>query len=379
MKRLIYALIIIAMAVLLASFLAEPVIVSLVKKKIRKVFRQSSVSIGNCEFSLVKGIRFSDIEITRGAVYDLKARKLKVAYILPDILKGSISKVSLEGANIRVNMGNKDIQEFLKHCNFSSKGAVFLIEALELSGLKLNLKSANLNIDAQASAGFSWARRALDFIDLEISQFQSAHLSLNDLTLKVNRGNAPQGLYIREAGYDKIRVKEVKSKVNYNAETITLAPLSLEVLKGKAQAKLNVTLGKTIVYALDLKAANLDLQDLAEDLKLTKEFQITGKAGGRLQIRGEGLRMNIIDGEFAIGQPGGALIIKDKKIIENMARSSALPYEILVEGFRNYRYNKGQAAVGLEGSDIILSAVLEGDAGRRSFDIRWHNFTIGKE
>lgn len=379
MKRLFYVFLIVISVVLFVHFLIEPVTVAVVKKKVREVFAQSRVSVKGCEVNLLKGLTFSDIEITRGAVYDFKVRKLKISYSIPDIVKGKISKVSLEGADIKVNMGNKGIQEFLAYCSLPSGGGTFFIEAIELSGLTLALASANFTIDARASLGFSLATRALDFIDLEISQGKSSGISLNDLTLKVNQDRQLRDFYIREIGYDKIKVKEVRSKVSYDGQTLSFDSLSANVLSGKVDAVLHVILGEVITYILDAKVLNVDLRSLAEDLKLTKDFQMTGKCGGRLVVKGKWPGINSIDGEFSVTRPGGTLIIKDKKMIENIARSSSMPYEILVEGFRNYRYNNGQATVGLEGDDIILSAVFEGGAGKRSFEVRWHNFLMKKK
>ncbi len=382
MKKLIFCVSILTVLLLSISYSIKPLVLSFAKVKIKDTFSASAVSIRDCEVNPLRGVVFSNIEIRRGSLYDFKLQKLKIAYALPHIIKGAISKVSLEGASIKVNMGNKDIHEFLTYCNFSSKGTAFFVEALELSELTLDIKSANVNIGAHVSLDFSLAKRTLDFIDLEISQFNNNNINVQDLSLNIGRNKALQGLYIREIGYDKIKVKEVKSRVNYNAEAIAFDPLSAEVLKGKINAVVNVTLGKTIAYTLDLKACNLDLENLAEDLRLVEKFQMSGKVGGSLKAKGQGLAISIIEGAFSITEPGGVLSIKDKKVIENIARSSKMPYEILVEGFKNYRYNNGKVALALQGSDVVLSAAFEGDAGNRGFDIRWHNpgfFNIGKE
>jgi hypothetical protein len=87
----------------------------------------------------------------------------------------------------------------------------------------------------------------------------------------------------------------------------------------------------------------------------------------------------MLSGSFSTLTPGGTLVIMDAKFLENMARNTQLPLELLVEDFKNYRYNTGLLSLGLEDNNIILKVALEGEAGKRNLNVILHDFKLGRE
>ncbi|HAH22073.1 MAG: hypothetical protein A2Y00_07600 [Omnitrophica WOR_2 bacterium GWF2_43_52] len=378
-RRAGFFAIIFALMVLIGFLAMKPFLMSLAKAKIREVFSESSVVIGDCEVSFSRGVTFSRIEIKRGPIYDVTLKRLNIEYAISEILKGKIARVSLEGLEASLDMGNKNIQEFTRYCTFPQGQPFFIIGTVEVSGLKLNLKSANVTLDATLSLGVNAEQPALRYLDITLGQCKSGNIRLEGLRLKVARGQTSGQFYVREAMYEKIKVTTITSNIALTDTRLVLESLSAQILNGTMRAQVVLELDKAMAYRIALEVLDVDLQNLARDLKLTEKFLMTGKLSGRLRLEGEGLAMSIVDGKFLVAQPGGTLIIKDKKVIENIAQSSKLPYEIVVEGFKNYRYNNGQLSLALQGNDIVVSALFEGEAGKRRFDIRWHNFQQEKE
>jgi hypothetical protein len=60
-----------------------------------------------------------------------------------------------------------------------------------------------------------------------------------------------------------------------------------------------------------------------------------------------------------------------------MAEATSQPLSLLVENFKNYRYNIGQVGLGAEGSNVILNISLEGEAGKRQLSVVFHDFKLG--
>jgi len=83
-----------------------------------------------------------------------------------------------------------------------------------------------------------------------------------------------------------------------------------------------------------------------------------------------------LEGDLSSGKDGGVLTIKDSRFLENMARSSNQALDLVVESFKNYRYNTGVVSLGLENNNVVFLIDLEGSAGKRSLKIIWHDFNL---
>ena len=86
-----------------------------------------------------------------------------------------------------------------------------------------------------------------------------------------------------------------------------------------------------------------------------------------------------IKGDFRTDTSGGTLIINDKTFLENVAKQSNQPLDIIVESFRNYNYNNGIVKLSAETGNLVMDLKLEGKSGKRSLAIILHDFNEGKE
>ena len=89
-----------------------------------------------------------------------------------------------------------------------------------------------------------------------------------------------------------------------------------------------------------------------------------------MHFEGKGAALTALSGDFAAADPGGILVIKDDTMLKNVAASSGQPLDLLMESFKNY--NKGLVKLGLAPDGIVFGIDMDGETGKRNFDIVWH-------
>lgn len=363
-------------AVLILSLSIKPLLVFLTKERIRSVFTGSSVSIDSCHFYPLRMLAFSGIEIKNVDNYTFKIKQIKIEYTIPKIIQAHISKVSLEGVDARVNMADKKLEELRGYYKVNGKAALS-IDSIGVWDLKLDIRAAGLVLNADISSELNIAWQKVDRLNAQIHNFTMQDMKLQDLKLTLAL-NAPQGsLYARQVQYNKIDVHEINAQWRLSGKEVVVHSLSAKIFKGMLRAEGALTFSYAPVFHLKVDVYDLDVENMIEVFKLAEKFRMSGQLGGSIQVEGSGRDMKVVGGNFFLSEPGGNLLIKDKKFLENIVRSSRQSLDILVESFRNYRYNTGKVNVSYEAGDLRLSLGLEGEAGQRNLDIVWHDFSLG--
>lgn len=378
-KRILIALLIIELVILGIFMSIKPVITGLVKNELKKVFLQSEVSIGTCAFLPLRMVAISDIEIKRPGIYDIKIKDALLSYRLFSILKSSSRKLILRGIKVQVNTPAKEMAKFASYLNLG-KGGTPVAGIVEIFGLGLDLKTADLTTQATlASIGVNLISQSLGYIDLKIDNLGIMGMQLENAVLILSPFTGKGKLEIARVNYDKFGMGDIKAALTLQDKTLSVSGISIRALDGDIQGDLELAMEKELRYTLNLKCAALDIARLARDFKWREKFDMTGKLSGELKLRGEGAKIAMLSGDFSTLTPGGELIIMDTAFLENMARSTQQPVELLVENFKNYRYNTGLLSLGLEDNNIILKLALEGDAGKRNLEVVLHDIKFGRE
>ena len=312
MKRIIYIPLIVVVFVLTISIFIKPVIISLVERQLRKVFTGSTVSIRGCDFKPLRLLALSDIEIKKGKIYDFKVKQISIEYDPFSILKGNIFNFSLKDLIIAVGLeiDSLDTQDFY-------------------------LESASLNVSQKQDLG--------DF-------------------------------YIQLIKYDKAKIREIKSKTRLSDDGFFLDSLSAELFGGQVQGNISFRIDEEQEYLVNLEFISLNLETLVNDFELNKKFEITGRLGGAVSLKGTGLNINAITGDFSTAEEGGMLVIKDDRLLENIASRSQQPLDILTESFKDYHYDTGIMRLYLYKGDLVFDISLDGETGIRDLDIVIHTF-----
>jgi len=330
---LIFVIVIIALSIA-AYFLAKPVLLPIINKELQKIFKESSVS----DFSLTKDfIEFRGIEIRQKRSYDLKIKKARIYYSLQSILKKKIGKV--EAIDLNIGFNKNDIK------------------------IKAN---ASFQVDVSA--------KTIDYIKLNVSSCKTSLFEIQGLVLDASQGRDTGEFYIKGINYNKLKLADVMGKSGLKERRLRIDPLLVSFLGGNVKGEFSITLDQDMDYDLHLDTQAVDIKRLVDDMELNEKFEMTGRLGGAFYLAGRGQGMKDIKGYFNTAAPGGVLIIKDKMFLENVARQSNQPLDIIVESFRNYNYNNGIIKLSIESGNLTMEMRLDGMAGKRSLAVVLHDF-----
>jgi len=155
--------------------------------------------------------------------------------------------------------------------------------------------------------------------------------------------------------------------------------LSAKVLDGRLKGDLSFLLVREQEYSAKLEFVDLDLATFIRDFDLSKKYELTGRLCGTATLKGRGRSLRILDGNFSAAQEGGLLVIKDTRFLENMARRSGQSLDILMESFKDYKYNTGIMQLSLERDNLVFNIVLDGNSGKRNLSITLHDFSLISE
>ena len=281
-------------------------------------------------------------------------------------------------ADFTLNLSNKNYATFMKLLNLGSKSA-FSITAANVDNFKVNVKSADLSINAQASVKVDALKMLVDYADIKISSLDMQDLHLKNFLLFMRQGYDGGRLNITEAKYNKAVIRNTECRVSLRGKKLVLNPLAAGIFAGKLEGELSLLLDARPEYSLKLKALDLDLAVMAEDFAIRDKFELSGKITGPFVLEGGPENIDLLNGDLTAGKSGGALTIKDKNMLAAIAQNTGQSMDVIVESFRDYHYNTGKARLYLESGNLILEVNLEGEAGKRNFKVVVHDFKLKKE
>ncbi len=297
---------------LVASFFLQPVAIFIVKNKLKKILPGASVTINGGSFNPFHRLVLTGLRISRQPEYDCKVNRAEVCFSPVSILKG---------------LGGKP-WEIIESCRFN-----------------------------------------LDFLVLKDARIESGYF-------QVTRYKDDGVVRIQGIKFGKLSLKDLQGKVSLKGEYLLLDSLSANLFGGFLQGNCRINLAQPFAYQADFNFVNLDLNVFIKDFKLEEKAEITGKVSGFLKSQGQADKIEVINGNFAAGLEGGMLTIKDLSFLENMARSSGQALDLVVESFKNYRYNKGTTTISLQDNNIIFIVDFDGNTGKRSLNIVLHDFNL---
>ncbi len=377
MKRLSFFPICALFFILGAYWTCTFTIIQLVKRQLANVFTASTVTVKNCILYPTHLLRLSDIEVKKEPVYNLKIKETDIQYNLFSLFKGTITKLCVKEMLIKVNIPKKNISELSKHLNVKQRSSsLFLIKKLEIANTRLDIESKELKMKAEISAQLNLKELTLNSLNLKVASINTPLINAEDVFLNCAQ-DASAGLFnIKSFKYNKLGMEEIKSKTRLENKTLFLDSLSAKLLGGQATGELNLKIGAESLYYANLNFIGLDIGTFISAFNLEEKLQMSGKLNGSVILKGRQSAIDILEGDFSTLEPGGNLRIKDKKILENIANSSKQPLEIIVESFKDYRYNIGIMQAVLDKGNLIFNAALDGKTGKRNLDITLHDFKL---
>ncbi|KPK98301.1 MAG: hypothetical protein AMJ95_04895 [Omnitrophica WOR_2 bacterium SM23_72] len=213
----------------------------------------------------------------------------------------------------------------------------------------------------------------VSFGPLALKELELSHISIHIAPRKVQ---VLGDLSIPQIKYQKAKIGPLQAKLKIDDKVLYLDYLRAQIFNGKADGQVALNLDKEMNYQVTLNFTGLDIDRFIRDFDLEERFQMTGALSGEVSLRGSGATIQQIQGDLSTSQAGGKLTITDQRFLDNLARTSRQPLDILVESFKNYYYNIGIIKLGMEEGDLILDVRLDGEAGMRHLNIMVHEFNL---
>jgi len=339
-KKIPCVIIVLLIAFLITGyFCAKPILRPIINKELQKIFKESSVA----DFRLTKDfIEFQGVKIKERSSYDVKIEKVRIYYKLRSILKKKIDKIEALGAD-------------------------------------LDFSKDDMKVKAVASLQFDVSSGIIDYIKLNVVSFKTNLFEVKGVLLNAAQGRDTGEFFIKAFNCDKLKIGEVSGKSELKGKMLYIRPLTVSFIGGNVAGEFEVSLDQDMNYSLNLDSHGLEIKRFVDNMELNEKFDMTGRLSGEFYLSGAGQAIKEIEGDFRTDAGGGTLIINDKTFLENVAKQSNQPLDIIVESFRNYNYNKGIIKLSAETGNLVMDLKLEGKSGKRSLAIILHDFNKGKE
>jgi len=127
MRRIIYVLLVIFVLLASAAILIKPLIISLAKKNLSRIFIGSTVFIRDCEFRPMHSLAFFGLVVRVPRIYDFKIGELKVEYFPVRAIQGKIGRIRVRDAQASIDLPDKSIAGFNQYLRSSGSGVFLLI------------------------------------------------------------------------------------------------------------------------------------------------------------------------------------------------------------------------------------------------------------
>lgn len=365
--------VVIAFAVLAAFFLLPRFILSCAQKQIAGVFPGSRVSVRSFSLKGLDGMSFSDISVIREGIYSCSVKTVNITYSFASLFTKIIPEVSVDHPVLTVSAPHDTLQDLKRYVRQSTKSS-FLIEAVEIAGASVNLETKDAGFEGMFSVFVKLPGKSLDSFHAEIKRasFGEAHV-LNAVITAGEKHSAGE-ITVEKIGYGKkMSVEDIRCPVRLKNNILFLSPLTAHCLGGTVTVDLKVNCNAGFDYLLNGRVSGIDLAEVTEAFELDSKLRLTGKVDGDFGLRGRGAEIGFISGNFSVAEPGGTLVITEKKFLEAIAAHTQQSLEFVTEGFQNYQYGVGTAVVSVQGGDLVFEAAMDGGQGKRNLRVVLHD------
>lgn len=214
--------------------------------------------------------------------------------------------------------------------------------------------------------------------NISIDTLETGGVLFEDARAAGTFDGAKGSLTVKKIKYNDAVIRDLEGVLRIDKGVLFADSLTARLFNGGLSGNFKADLDKDGEFSMVLTSAGLNLVTFVEDFKLGDKFQATGKLNGSISLSGKVPGITDIKGAFSTDAPGGTLVIKDTRFLENMSRNSGQSFDILMESFKNYRYNIGIIKASLDKGNLVLDIMLDGGAGKRTFDVILHDIIVEK-
>ncbi len=369
MKRRIYYFIISALLVTGVVVSFKPAVLSLTQKVLKQRFSLDAVSIENIEFKRFNEICLRGIKVEKKELFSFNAQKIQLRLNLFDPVMGKRFKVSVQSAALDFKRPHQTFTSYMSK-NLSQEPSDVMFSEIECLDFDLNVQFKDLQVAGKFSAAVDLTQQTVNSLHLNFDTLKYRALNFENVLLWATRSNNRGEFTAVKILYDKVAVTKMNSSVRFENKDLIFYDLSAKVFDGNIKGDAVLRLAVVPEYQARLQFSGLDISRFVEDFELKNKFMMTGKAIGNIQLQGQGMVIKVLGGEFMTDSVGGRLIIKDVSFLDKMPYRSSV--DGLVESVQDYYYHTGSAKLSLQDQGLVADIHLEGEQGKRDFNIMLH-------
>lgn len=270
---------------------------------------------------------------------------------------------------IRKELKNKLAAETVQIGHFELKS----LGEVRLTGILVEKKGFITVKAREARVGFQWLKvlnKEIESLVIEGASVDYEKLHVENLFLRARQSKDDGQFRIEKITYDKAAISDIKSPVQMKGHELVFSALSANFLDGKISGEMAAALKDLPEFHAKLRFTNLSIERFVKDFDLRKKMEMTGTMDGELEVGGHGAEIAILGGDFKMGSPGGKLIIKDRRLLENIVQKAFL--DTAIETLQDYHYNAGGLQLSMEEKNLVADVNLDGKQGKRDFKIVYH-------
>lgn len=381
MKRraLISVFFVLAGITLAALLIPQLIILPLGRKVISAALPKSKVNIRGSSLFPPGCLRLTGISISRDRLYTVSLKEVRLLYG-PDLLsKKRIRKFELSGLSVSSVAPWFELTRLInapaEYLNLGSNGT-FAIDSIVLSEAACDIHWKDCVLQARLSFDVMLQGPFLRSVLLEIKRLVLSGFTLEEALVRLSGTSQPGRVYVRSMRYDRLAIEGFQGSLQQTAGSVRVSPFTLRFLSGTADGSLELATRMPLSCSLECNLAGISLERAVRDLKLADRIDLSGSLFGHCSMALEGTSFSRLEGDFSLLEPGGSLTITDTSFLDSLAKSSQQPLEMIMESFRDYRYNSGKARLASQEGNLVLEVSLDGAQGKRSLNVVWHDFRL---
>jgi hypothetical protein len=353
----------------------RPLVLALVEKQLRGIFADSQIRVGRASGNPLSSIRFSDIKIHSSKGLDLAISYADIAYNLMDIRKKFDLGISLKNVRLSIDEPSQPLDTFMPVARGQAGGTLFL-QRFSINDAVLNVRTKDVGLKGMFSFDCDVARRLITALNVSASSLSYNGFQATEIWVTAERGSPAGRLRIGQSGYQKIKVNDIKGKILFDTDVVHLDEITASLFDGAVRGDVRMGFQNGPALEVALKAQDLDITTIIQDLELTEKVLMNGQLIGTIGLTMYGPDIKAFRTSFVVKEPGGALTIKDTHFLENLAKNREQSLSVLMESFRDYQYNVGTIKFFAEGNDLVLQMILDGAYGKRNLNVTVHDMSI---
>lgn len=375
-------------------FGAKPLIESTAKFMIRRIFVNSTVSIGSLSINPINQIRFLDISIKNGQTYDLVIKEASLDFAWPALFKKIMPELSLKDIKFTANSSQVNLNDLMKSIKLTPSKKILvqrssgqaknkaqaqvrkpfaIISKLNIPDLDFYLDIKDVKTKGLISFSVNLQEQEISFLNLAARQLRVGKIYLGDIELNALQGQRNGTLKIKQAKFSNLKIKDLQSAAVLEGMILSLDDISGVFLSKMISGEMTLNLWPILECTANTKVVGFLISDLAKDLGWENKIRVSGKLYAKAIFRSEGKAMAMLSVNF-ISPPAAAaaLTISDPATLEAISKQNKLALATVRESFSGYYFEKGKLTASLLDKILNLEIVLDGQQGRRNlkFDLK---------